>query len=395
MILSIMYPCECREGASLADRSRAFEHPFDIRWLAELVSHFIAWTIPPTEKGISSGCLMPPAAGAEPVLSLKPDPLTVGSIEADERDLRLSSFRRRVGLSILGALVVTGVLAFVIAGRGGQFIAALHTAPISLLALAVSLQIVALLARSEAWNVCVRAAGGTVSRRVLFRAAAVGYVASVLNGSFGMAARIASLRRAAPQTTPRVPALMAAEVPIITVELALVAIFSFTLVAPLGVPWWVPVIIVGLTAGVVAALRRVSQRHRTGLWAGLAILRIPGRGRLITFAVLAVCAQVARNWLMLHAIGVNISVFDSMALLIVMFTVGQLPIGPSTGPAAAVLILGANGVAAVAAAGVLLTVTGIVGSLCYAAWAVTDRIAAGRLDVSPDVGVPPVVVAPT
>ncbi len=328
-------------------------------------------------------------------MSLKLDPLTAGSIEAEGRDLRLSSFRRRVGLSIVGALVVTGVLAFALAGRGGQFIAALHTAPISLLVLAASLQIVALLARSEAWNVCVRAAGGTVSRRVLFRAAAVGYVASVINGSFGMAARIVSLRRAAPQTTPRVPALIAAEVPIITVEVALVAIFSFTLVAPLGVPWWVPVTVVGLTAGVVAALRRVSQRRRTGLWAGLAILRIPGRSRLITFAVLAVCAQVARNWLMLHAIGVNISIFDSMALLIVMFTVGQLPIGPSTGPAAAVLILGANGVAAVAAAGVLLTVTGIAGSLCYAAWAITDRLVAGRLDVSPDVVAPPISVTST
>jgi uncharacterized membrane protein YbhN (UPF0104 family) len=328
-------------------------------------------------------------------LSLELDPLTAGSIEAEGRDLGLSSFRRRVGVSILGALVVTGVLAFALAGRGGQFIAALHAAPISLLALAASLQIIALLARSEAWNVCVRAAGGTVRRRVLFRAAAVGYIASVINGSFGMAARIASLRRAAPQTTPRVPALIAAEVPIITVEIALVAIFSFTLVAPLGVPWWVPLTIVALTAGVVAALRRFSQRHRTGLWAGLAILRIPGRSRLITFAVLAVCAQVARNWLMLHAIGVNISVFDSMALLIVMFTVGQLPIGPSTGPAAAVLILGANGVASVAAAGVLLTVTGIAGSLCYAGWAITDRLVAGRLDVTPDVGAPPIAVTPT
>jgi Lysylphosphatidylglycerol synthase TM region len=322
-------------------------------------------------------------------------PLNVGSTEADERSIRFSSFRRRVALSVLGALVVTGMLAFVLAGRGGQFSAALRTAPASLLALAVLLQIVALLARSEAWNVCVRAAGGTVGRRVLFRAAAVGCVASVLNGSFGMAARIASLRRAAPQTSPRVPALMAAEVPIITVELALVAIFSFTLIAPLGVPWWVPVIVVGVTAGVVAALLRVSERHRTGLWAGLAILRIQSRGRLVTFAVLAVCAQVARNWLMLHAIGVNVSVFDAMALLIVTFTVGQLPIGPSTGPAAAVLILGAHGVAATAAAGVLLTVTGIAGSLCYAAWAMTDRIVGGRLNLRPDVGVPPVAVAPT
>jgi uncharacterized membrane protein YbhN (UPF0104 family) len=328
-------------------------------------------------------------------LSLELYPLTVGSIEADEPDLRFSSFRRRVVLSVIGALVVTGVLAFVLAGRGGQFRAALRTAPTSVLALAVLLQIVALLARSEAWNVCVRAAGGTVSRRVLFRAAAVGYVASVLNGSFGMAARIASLRRAAPQTSPRVPALMAAEVPIITVELVLVAIFSFTLIAPLGVPWWVPVIVVGATASVVAALFRVSERRRTGLWAGLAILRIPSRGRLIMFAVLSVCAQVARNWLMLHAIGVNVSIFDAMALLIVTFTVGQLPIGPSTGAAAAVLILGAHGVAVTAAAGVLLTVTGIVGSLCYAAWALIDRIVAGRLNVSPDVGVPPAGVAPT
>jgi uncharacterized membrane protein YbhN (UPF0104 family) len=323
-------------------------------------------------------------------LSLKPYPVAAGSVEPDERDLRFSTFRRRIALSLLGALVVTGMLAFVLAGRAGQFSAALRTAPTSLLALAVVLQIVALLARSEAWNICVRAAGGTAPRRVLFRAAAVGYVASVLNGSFGMAARIASLRRAAPRTTPRVPALMAAEVPIITVELALVAIFSFTLIAPLGVPWWVPVIVVAVTAAVVAGLLRVSGRHRTGLWAGLAILRIQSRGRLVTFAVLAVCAQVARNWLMLRAIGVNVSIFDAMALLIVMFTVGQLPIGPSTGPAAAVLILGVHGVAATAAAGVLLTVTGIVGSLCYAAWAMTDRIVGGRYDVSPDLREPPV-----
>ena len=320
--------------------------------------------------------------------------LTAGTVEADEPDLGFSAFRRRIALSVLGALVVTGVLAYVLAGRAGQFSAALQTAPIALVALAVLLQIVALLARSEAWNVCVRAAGGTAGRRVLFRAAAVGYIASVLNGSFGMAARIASLRRSAPDRTPRVPALIAAEVPIITVEIALVAIFSFTLVAPLGVPWWVPLVVVTLAAGLVAALRKFSDRHRTGLWAGLAVLRIPNQRRMVTFAVLAVCAQVLRNWLMLRAIGVNVSVFDSMALLIVMFTVGQLPIGPSTGPAAAVLILGAHGVAATAAAGVLLTVTGVAGSLCYAAWALTDRIVGGRLNASPDVVAAPVAVAP-
>jgi uncharacterized membrane protein YbhN (UPF0104 family) len=325
-------------------------------------------------------------------LSLEFHPLTVRCIEADERSFGLTSFRRRVVLSVLGALAVTAVLGFVLARRRGQFTAALHTAPVSLLALAAGLQILALLARSEAWNVCVRAAGGTVTRRLLFRAAGIGYLASLVNGSVGMAVRIVSLRRIAPQSTPHVPALVAAEVPIITVEVALAAIFSFTLIAPLGIPWWAPVIAVASTIGAVAALRRVSERHRTGLWAGLAIVHKHGRGRVFAFTVLAVCAQVARNWLMLHAIGVNVSVFDAMALLIAMFTLGQLPVGPSIGPAAAVLILGTHGVAATAAAGVLLTVSGVAGTLCYAGWAITDRIVTGRRTAGPEAVVTPVAV---
>jgi hypothetical protein len=155
----------------------------------------------------------------------------------------------------------------------------------------------------------------------------------------------------------------------------------------LGVEVWVPLIAVGAMIGAVAALRRVSQCRRSGLWAGLAIIRNHGRGRMIAFAVLAVCAQVARNWLMLHAIGAYVSALDAMALLIAMFTVGQLPAGPSSGAAASVLILGHHGVAAVAAAGVLLTVTSVIGSLCYAAWAITDRIVTDRLDPSSDAAV--------
>jgi hypothetical protein len=83
-----------------------------------------------------------------------------------------------------------------------------------------------------------------------------------------------------------------------------------------------------------------------------------------------------------------------MALLIVMFTVGQLPIGPSTGPAATVLILGAHGVAATAAAGVLVTLTGIVGSLIFAAWALIDRITNGRRGIATPPAPLPVLIHP-
>lgn len=290
---------------------------------------------------------------------------------------------------MLGFLVVTGALGAELAGRRGQFNAALHAAPLWLLAIAALLAVVALLARTEAWYLCVRAAGGTVGRRLMFRAAGVGYLASVLNGSLGVAARITSLRRAAPGNAPRVPALLAAEVPIITVEVALVAIFSFTLISPLGLPWWMPLIAVAVTGSAVISLRRFSQRHRAGLWAGLAAMH-SGRGRMVALVLVAVCAQIARNWLVLRAIGVHVSVFDAMALLIALFTLGQLPIGPSLGAAAAVLILGSHGVAATAAAGVMLTVTGTVGSLCYAAWAVTDRLLTGRPAVAPEVAVAPI-----
>jgi uncharacterized membrane protein YbhN (UPF0104 family) len=310
----------------------------------------------------------------------EPDPTNVTCAAAEGRGFAV---RRKVVLSVLGALAVTGVLVFVLAGRRGQFIHALHSAPLSLLALAALLQIVALLARSEAWNICVRAAGGSVPRRLLFRAAGVGYLASVLNGSLGMAARIASLRRVAGERAPRLPVLFAAEVPIITIEIVLAAVFSFTLVAPLGIPWWVPGIAVVMMAGVIVGLCRVARNRRTGGWVGLAIVRKQDRGRMIGFTLLAVCVQVARNWLMLRAIGVDVSVFAAMAWLIAMFTLGQLPIGPSIGPAAAVLILGAHGVAATAAAGVLVALTGIAGSLCYAGWAITDQLLARRLAPSP------------
>ena len=301
------------------------------------------------------------------------------------------SLRRKLGMGVVGGLAVSGLLVVVLAGRRQEFLAALRSAPLGLLAVATGLQVLALVARTEAWYICVRASGGSMGRRLLFRAAGVGYLASLINGSVGVAARIASLRRVAGPAAPRVPALLAAEVPIITVEVVLAAVFSFTLIAPLGVPWWVPTIAVVVAAGAVAALRRVSECRRTGLWAGLAVVRKHGRGRMIGCTLVAVCAQVGRNWLMLHAIGVDVSVFAAMAWLIAMFTLGQLPIGPSIGPAAAVLILGAHGVAGAAAAGVLVSLTAIAGSLVYAAWAITDPLVARR-HAAAEIAAPEIVV---
>jgi uncharacterized membrane protein YbhN (UPF0104 family) len=283
--------------------------------------------------------------------------------------------RRRAVTTVVGALVATGVLAYVLSSRRHEFGEALQAAPVAILAVATALQLVALVARTEAWHVCVTAAGGQAGRRCLYRAAGVGYLASQLTSHLATAARIAALRRSAPDESPRVPALIAAEVPIITIEGVLAVLTSFTLVGPLGLPWWLPLVLLALAALVVAGLGNVANRWREGFWSGLAVLRSVHAGvGVVGLVLVAVFAQIARNWLVLHAVGVDASVFDAIAVLIVMVTLSQLPIGPSLGAASVVMILGSNGVALAAAAGVLLTATGAAGAFAYAAWAGADRL---------------------
>lgn len=296
-------------------------------------------------------------------------------VNADGCTERRATARRRIALTVLGTLIVVGGLTLVLAGRRAQFSAALLAAPIWVLALGALLHLASLVARSEAWNVCVLAAGGSAARRVVFRASGIGSLASVVSAQLGVATRIGALRRTAQDSSPGVTALMAAEVPIVAVEAVLAALFMFTLVGPLGLPAWVPVVVVAGMVGALAGLAGLARRRRSGLWLGLAVLRdLSGRGRLVTFVVVAVIAQIARNWLILHAVGVDASVFDAIAVLIVTVSLSPLPIGPSVGAAAAVLILGVHGVAATAAGGLLLTVTGTVGALCFAGWACADGL---------------------
>jgi hypothetical protein len=295
------------------------------------------------------------------------------------RDLRDFARRHRALIAIAGSLVTAAALAVLLVGRRAEFSAALSSAAIWVLAVTALMQVVALLARSEAWHLTITAAGGTVGRRVLYRASSVQVLGGVINGQLGVAARIAALRRSSPGVSPQVPTLIAAEFPILAIEAGLAAITSFTLVGPLGLPWWAPVLAIAAIATAGAGLRHLALRTGRELWKGLAVLRSArGGGRVIAIVLVAVFAQIFRNWLLLHAVGVDASFFNAIAVLIAVVTVSQLPVGPSVGAAAAVLILGRHGVADAAAAGVLMTVTGTVGGLCFAGWAGADGLWARR-----------------
>lgn len=283
--------------------------------------------------------------------------------------------RHSTGVSIAFAVAVTAALVIGLYGKREAFAESVGATSVSVLAGAIALQVVWLIARSEAWHVCVVAAGGTAGRRPLYRAAGIGYLGNLLNNSFGLALRIAELRRTAPAEAPRAGALVAAELPIVVIEIALAAISSFTLIAPLGIPWWAPLIALLVAGVLVAALGRLAVLKREGVWKGVAVMRgLARRNQIIGLTIFAVSAQVLRNWMVLQGIGVDATIIDSVALLVAAAVIGLLPVGPSLGVTSSILILGSKGVAEVAAAGALLTATGAVGALCFASWSLADRL---------------------
>jgi uncharacterized membrane protein YbhN (UPF0104 family) len=275
-----------------------------------------------------------------------------------------------IGSSVVGAALLVGLWS-----KRDDFAEAFGSASLWVLSAAVALQVIWLVARSEAWHVCVGAAGGRVSRRRLYRAAGVGYLGNLFNNSFGLGVRIAALRRTAPADSPSASVLVAAELPIVVIELALAAVLSFTLIGPLNLPWWMAIVFLAVPAALIGGFGRFIRDRHDGFWKGLAVLKgLKSRNSIIALVMFATGAQVIRNLVVLQGIGVDISVLDAVALLIASAAVGLLPVGPTLGAASAVLILGSNGVAVVAAAGALLTATGAVGVLLFAAWALFDRV---------------------
>src|SRR5215207_699946 len=129
--------------------------------------------------------------------------------------LRGFARRRRVPLMILGSVAAAGLIVLLLAGHRHEFQAAVTGTALWLLAVAAVLQLVALLVRTEAWHLCISAAGGDVKRRIVYRASSLGVLGSFVQGQFAVAARITALRRSSPEVAPQVPTLIAAEFPIL------------------------------------------------------------------------------------------------------------------------------------------------------------------------------------
>jgi len=236
------------------------------------------------------------------------------------------------------------------------------------------MQIASLLTRSESWHVCVRAAGGTsagaacTARRASATPGTSSTASSVRHADRGAAAQRAT-------ECPKTLALATTEVPILIVEGKPRRAVLLHPRRPAGLPWWVPIIAFATMFGALVGVRAVARHRLRGWWSGLAVMRETGpRTKVIAWSRWESASRSPATGLLLQAVGVNASVFDATARDHRGRVPRTLPLGPSTGAGGMVLILGAGGVAAVAAAGVLLTATGAVGALAYATWALCDRL---------------------
>jgi hypothetical protein len=90
--------------------------------------------------------------------------------------LRLRARRHRTAVTIAASIAASVALGLLLIGKWDELETGVTGAPIAIAAAAVALQVVALVSCSEAWHVCVHAAGGAVGRRTLYRASSMGFV---------------------------------------------------------------------------------------------------------------------------------------------------------------------------------------------------------------------------
>ena len=195
------------------------------------------------------------------------------------RGLRGYARRRRIPIPLLARLPPPRCSCGSYAGRRQEFAAALATASLWVLALTALMQTVRYLPEARRGTCSLEAAGGTVRRRLLYRASSM----QVLGQRDQRAARgcRSDSRTAAfvADGEPQVPTLVAAEFPILAVEAILAALASFTLVGPLGLPWWLPIVGAVVVVTVSAGLRHLAVRKGAPTLAGPSCAGQPGRGQ--------------------------------------------------------------------------------------------------------------------
>lgn len=232
---------------------------------------------------------------------------------------------------------------------------------------AAALHAVTLALRSEAWRIGLRAVGAdALPLATIHRANAIAFLVGTVQGELSLPARVAALRRAAPDRAPTAVQTAMVDAPLALVELA--CLFAF---AALWQPW----LLIG-TVVIAAALpylaRKVApNRPADSAMRGLMVASDPvALRRLVIVMVGVVGFSALRIWLILLAFHLPIDVTSVAKVVAAVTVLGVLPLGIGTGPAATIASL-SSGEAAVASdgvalsAGLAISATSVLGVVAY------------------------------
>jgi hypothetical protein len=275
-------------------------------------------------------------------------------------------YRRRLLLAGLVPCIIIGLVVWFLGSHWGDVENAVSRMPILLLAAAVLLQLVVIVARLEAWRVCLKGAGYDIGRGLIYGAGSIAFPIAIFNMQLGTGIRLLALRKIAPDKAPPLATMCAAEVPVWGAEAVIGAVLLLAAAQALGLPLWIPLLAFVVGIIIVKMLMQAEKKFDHHLFQGLRVLSDSSqRPALFGFAAIILSAQVARIWILLIAAGLAASPFDASAVLIGQGLLSQLPIGPTGPSGASVLVFGSEGLAKAAAAGLTLTVTEFIAGIGF------------------------------
>jgi uncharacterized membrane protein YbhN (UPF0104 family) len=275
----------------------------------------------------------------------------------------------RIAWAVGPPVVVVLLLVFVGATRGESVLDAVRSVPPWAIAGAVTAHLLTLVLRTEAWRTVLRGAGGeNLDLCALHAANAGAFLAGTVQGQAAMPTRIALLRRFGGRDSPEVSQIALADAPIFMFEVCTTAVLAAVGSTAVGlIPMWVPWAMLAGALAVLVGLRIVYERFRDSRFtAGLGVLARPDlRARLAIVVSAFTLMALLRTWLVLAGFGLPTDPAHVCLVLFTMGTVGLLPIGVGTGPAAMVAALGTANLAAATAAGMVVSAATVLAVLVY------------------------------
>jgi hypothetical protein len=277
--------------------------------------------------------------------------------------------RVRLALSILGPLVVAGLMVYLLASNGEEIKQAAQRTSFGDLVVVTLLALLTLVARTEAVVACLNAMGGRPRRVDIHAANSLTFLAALINHYVSSIVRAALMRRLDRERSPSIPQMIMVDTSTTLIEALVVGVLVVVSAGALRLAWWVPALV--LLAGIVGIVAALLLRRRFAHYEwlrGLDVL-VHSRQRVVVavLMVVVVITQVGRTFIVLQSVGLKPSLLQAVATFVAAGVLSSLFAGPGAGTAGGpLLVFGHNSLAASAAAGLELSITTLIAGVLYA-----------------------------